>query len=116
MQARVSRLEAEIFDKPLKFSSDVQKYPEYVQNQTELYNRRRQAIQQDVSSLENMLRLAKQELSLNEPLLTHGDVSQADVIKLRRQVADIEAQITNKRNKYFEDAQTELTKAQESYK
>ena len=50
---------------------------------------------------------------MNEPLLAHGDVSQADVIRLRRQVADIEAQITNKRNKYFEDAQTELTKAQE---
>ena len=62
LQARVTRLEAEIFDKPLKFSADIQKYPEYVQNQTELYNRRRQAIQQDVSSLENMLRLAKQEL------------------------------------------------------
>lgn len=113
LQARVSRLEAEIFDKPLAFPEEVKKYPEYVQNQTQLYNRRRQAIQQDVSSLESMLKLAKQELAMNEPLLKHGDVSQADVIKLQRQVADIEAQITNKRNKYFEDAQTELTKAQE---
>ncbi|MDO4699485.1 MAG: HlyD family efflux transporter periplasmic adaptor subunit [Moraxella sp.] len=113
LQARVSRLEAEIFDKPLKFPEQVQKYPEYIQNQTELYNRRRMAIEQDVLSLESMLKLAKQELSLNEPLLKYGDVSQADVIKLKRQVADIEAQITNKRNKYFEEAQTELTKAQE---
>lgn len=113
LQAKVSRLEAEIFDKPLKFAEDVKKYPEYVHNQTELYNRRRMAIEQDVSSLESMLRLAKQELSLNEPLLVYGDVSQADVIRLKRQVADIEAQITNKRNKYFEEAQTELTKAQE---
>lgn len=113
LQAKVSRLEAEIFDKPLRFAEDVKKYPEYVHNQTELYNRRRMAIEQDVSSLESMLRLAKQELSLNEPLLAYGDVSQADVIRLKRQVADIEAQITNKRNKYFEEAQTELTKAQE---
>lgn len=50
---------------------------------------------------------------MNEPLLKYGDVSQADVIKLRRQVADIQAQINNKRNKYFEEAQAELTKAQE---
>lgn len=113
MQAKVSRLEAEIFDKQLVFPADVQKFPEYVANQTQLYNRRRQAIEQDVSSLQNMLKLAKQELAMNEPLLKHGDVSQADVIRLRRQVADIEAQITNKRNKYFEDAQTELTRAQE---
>lgn len=113
LQARVLRLEAEIFDRPLKFPEGMQKYPEYVQNQTELYNRRRQAITQDVASLQTMLDLAKKELAMNEPLLAHGDVSQADVIRLRRQVADIEAQITNKRNKYFENAQTELTKAQE---
>lgn len=113
LRARVARLEAEIFDRPLNFPEEIQKYAEYVQNQTELYNRRRQAITQDVASLQKMLELAKRELAMNEPLLAHGDVSRADVIRLRRQVADIEAQITNKGNKYFEDAQTELTKAQE---
>lgn len=113
LKAKISRLEAEIFNKPIKFDDDVIKYPEYVTNQTQLYNRRRQAIEQDVASLQNMLTLAKQELSLNEPLLKQGDVSQADVIRLRRQVADIESQINNKRNKYFEEAQAELTKAQE---
>lgn len=113
LKAKITRLEAEIFNKPLQFSDDVKKFSEYVANQTQLYNRRRQAIEQDVASLQNMLGLAKQELSINEPLLQHGDVSQADVIRLRRQVADIEAQISNKRNKYFEEAQAELTKAQE---
>ncbi|MGE6360403.1 HlyD family efflux transporter periplasmic adaptor subunit [Psychrobacter glacincola] len=113
LKAKLARLNAEIFEKPLIFTQDVKDYPEYVQNQTALYNRRRQAINEDVSSLEKMLVLAKRELSMNEPLLTYGDVSQADVIKLRRQVADIEAQINNKRNKYFEEAQAEMTKAQE---
>lgn len=113
LKAKIARLEAEIFDKPLVFPDDVKKYDEYVQNQTELYTRRKQAINQDVSALQSMLKLAQQELAMNEPLLKYGDVSQADVIKLRRQVADIQAQINNKRNKYFEDAQTELTKAQE---
>lgn len=113
LKAKIARLEAEIFNKPLVFPADVKQYPEYVQNQTELYSKRKQAIDQDVASLQSMLKLAQQELSLNEPLLKYGDVSQADVIKLRRQVSDIQAQISNKRNKYFEDAQTEMTKAQE---
>lgn len=113
LRAKLARLNAEIFEKPLVFPKEVQKYPEYVQNQRALYDRRRQAINEDVSSLEKMLVLAKQELSMNEPLLEYGDVSQADVIKLSRQVADIEAQINNKRNKYFEEAQAEMTKAQE---
>lgn len=113
LTAKLARLNAEIFEKPLVFPEGVQQYPEYVQNQRELYNRRRQAINEEVSSLEKMLVLARQELRMNEPLLEYGDVSQADVIKLSRQVADIEAQINNKRNKYFEEAQAEMTKAQE---
>jgi len=113
LKAKLSRLEAEIFEKPLKFPDGIKNYSEYVENQTQLYNRRRQAIDQDVSSLQKMMVLAQQELSMNEPLLAYGDVSQADVIKLQRQVAEIQAQITNKRNKYFEEAQSEMTKAQE---
>ena len=113
LKTKLTRLNAEIFETDLVFSDDVKKYPEYVQNQTALYKRRRQAINEDVASLQNILVLANQELSMNEPLLVYGDVSQADVIKLRRQVADIEAQISNKRNKYFEEAQSEMTRTQE---
>ncbi len=113
LKAKLARLEAEIFERALMFPKDIQNYNDYIVNQTQLYNRRKQAIDQDVSSLQRMMILANQELSMNEPLLEYGDVSQADVIKLRRQVAEIQAQITNKRNKYFEEAQTEMTKAQE---
>lgn len=113
LKAKIARLEAEIYERPLVFPKEIQGYREYIDNQTQLYNRRRQAIDQDVSSLRKMQVLAQQELTMNEPLLAYGDVSQADVIKLRRQVAEIQAQITNKRNKYFEEAQAEMTKAQE---
>lgn len=113
LKAKLARLEAEIFERPLVFPEGIKNYSEYIENQTQLYNRRKQAIDQDVSSLQKMMVLAQQELSMNEPLLSYGDVSQADVIKLRRQVAEIQAQITNKRNKYFEEAQLEMTKAQE---
>lgn len=113
LEARLARLNAEIFNSPLVFPASVQQYPEYVTNQRQLYNRRREAINQDVASLEKMLVLAREELTMNEPLLENGDISQVDVIKLRRQVADIEAEITNKRNKYFEEAQEEKTSAEE---
>ncbi len=114
LKAKLARLEAEIFERSLVFPADIKNYNEYIANQTQLYNRRKQAIDQDVGSLEKMMVLAKQELNMNEPLLAYGDVSQADVIRLRRQVAEIQAQITNKRNKYFEEAQSEMTKAQEN--
>lgn len=113
LEAQLARLDAEIFDKPLVFPESVKNFPQYAENQRQLYNRRRDAIKQEVSSLEKRLVLAKDELSMNEPLLEHGDISRADVIKLKRQVADIEAEITNTRNKYFEEAQAEKTKAEE---
>lgn len=113
LRITVARLESEVYGTPLNFATDLLTYKQFIRNQTNLYNKRRQAIEQDVASLQKMLRLAKEELSLNEPLLKYGDVSRADIIKLQRQVADIEAQIANKENKYFQDAQTEMTKAQE---
>ena len=113
LKTKLARLTAEVFETKLVFPKEVQGYSEYINNQTALYQRRRQAINQEVASLERILILAKKELGMNEPLLSYGDVSQADIIKLRRQVADIEAQINNKRNKYFEDAQAEMTKTQE---
>ncbi len=113
LRITVTRLEAEVYGHALAFSSDLQAYKDYVRNQTALYNKRRTAIQEDVASLEKMLGLARQELALNAKLEATGDVSQADILRLRRTVADIEAQIANKRNKYFQDSQAELTKAQE---
>ncbi len=113
LKTKLARLNAEIFETPLAFSDDVKNYPEYIQNQTYLYNRRQQAINEEISSLERIRILAKKELSMNDPLLAYGDVSQADVIRLQRQVADIESQISNTRNKYFEEAQMEMTRTQE---
>jgi adhesin transport system membrane fusion protein len=109
----VTRLQAEVLDRPLVFSPESQLYPQFRENQRALFQKRRSAIQQEISALEAMLSLAKQELEMTEPLLKTGDVSRSDVLRLQRQVADLNAQITNRRNKYFQDAQAELNKAEE---
>lgn len=113
LKAKITRLNTELYSKPLIFPVVVKKYPEYEQNQRDLYNKRTQALNEDLSSLNTMLLLAQKELAMNEPLLKTGDVAEADVLKIQRQIADIQAQMTNKKNKFNEDAQTELTKAQE---
>ena len=53
------------------------------------------------------------ELEMNEPLQKTGDVSMADVLKLQRQVADLEGQKSNRQNKYLQETQAELNKAEE---
>lgn len=113
LRITLARLHAEVYGKPLDFDSDVLGYKEYIRNQTDLYKKRQTAFNDDVSALKNILVLAQEELNINRSLEASGDVSRTEVLRLQRNVADIRAQLSAKRNKYFQDAQSEMTKAQE---
>ena len=113
LKITLTRLQAEVYEKPLRFDPDLLEFSDYIRNQTDLYNKRRKAFQEDIRALTGILNLAKQELAINQQLLANGDVSKADVLRLERSVADLNAQLVSKRNKYFQDAQAEMTKAQE---
>lgn len=113
LMSSMARINAELFDRPLNFPAEVQAYPDFVANQTMLYQKRRQAVQDTLSSLQGMLRLAQQELDLNKPLVASGDVARADVLRMERGVNDLKAQIVNVRNKYLQDLQAEYTKTEE---
>lgn len=113
LKITLARLSAEVYGRPLSFAPDLQPFREYVQNQTALYTQRQRALNEEIAALSQSLKLANEELAMNQPLLQSGDVSRSDVLRLQRQASDIQSQITNKRNKYFQDAQAEMTKAQE---
>jgi membrane fusion protein, adhesin transport system len=113
LMSSMARINAELFDRPLSFPPEVNDFPDFKANQTELYSKRRQALQDQLTSLRGMLGLMKQELQMNLPLLEQGDVSRADVLRLQRGVSDIESQLVNVRNKYIQDLQAEYTKTEE---
>jgi len=112
LRATAARLQAEVFGGEPRFANDPQ-FAEFERNQRVLFTRRQSAINEEVAALQQALDLVKTELQLNEPLVKSGDVSRADILRLQRQVADIQGQITNRRNKYLQDSQAELAKAQE---
>ena len=113
LAATVARLQAEVLGTPLKFPAELANYPEFKTNQTMLFKKRQSALNEDLSSLKSMIELVRQELSMNEPLLKSGDVSRTDILRLQRQMVELQSQVTNKSNKYFQDAQAELGKTQE---
>jgi adhesin transport system membrane fusion protein len=113
LTARVERLQAELFGVEPEFSPIVQNYPDFVRNQRKLWSVRQTALEEELSSLVKIRNLIQQELEMNKPLLELGDVSMTEVLRLERQAADYAAQITNKRNKYIQDVQAELSKARE---
>jgi len=113
LRASVSRLNAEIFGGKPMFPAELDNYPEFRVNQLALFNKRQSAVHDEITALQKSMKLIKEELEMNMPLLKTGDVSRADILRLQRQVADIEGQITNRRNKYSQECQTDLGKAQE---
>lgn len=115
LSATVSRLQAEVFGGQPRFESESAGFPDFRKSQLDLLRKRREAVRQEIESLERMRTLAVRELNMTKPLLASGDVSMADVLRLERQVADLEGQMANRRNKYLQDSQTELNKAQEEF-
>ena len=108
-----ARLQAEVYGRPIKFPSTTYKYEAFVANQTELYNRRKKGLSEEINALTKTKNLVSRERELASRLLKTGDIGQADVLRLERQQVDLEGQITAKKNKFFQDAQAELTKVDE---
>ncbi|MBS7828640.1 HlyD family efflux transporter periplasmic adaptor subunit [Wohlfahrtiimonas chitiniclastica] len=110
--ASIARLEAEVDQSDLEFPDELDDFPELIQAETRLYKTRQNALQQSLSGLEQSLNLVKSELQLTENLAKKGAASNVDVLKLQRQVADLELQITDKMSEYMVQARQELSRVQ----
>lgn len=114
LRMTVARLQAEITDKPLAFDDAIQKnYPTLYETQMNLYKQRTKAIDDQLAVLKDNVQLAQEELSMNQPLEKMGDISKADILRLKRTVNEARNQYASTRNKYLQDASAELNKAQE---
>jgi len=113
LQIALVRLRAEVFERPLVFPPNLVRYSSFIDNQRELYTRRQRALKEEVATLKDMLGHVERELTMTLPLLERGDIAQTEVLRLRRSVAELQGTISNRQNRYFQDAQAEMTKAEE---
>lgn len=113
LKARMARIQAELFNRPLVFPAETRTHPEFVASQRELYTRRRQALSSQIQSLSAMLSLTRQELDMNLPLVDSGDVSRSEVLRMQRQTSDLQGQINTRRSEYLAELQTEYAKTEE---
>ena len=115
LTATAARLRAEVFGGQPQFPPEIAKYPDFRANQLALFKKRQEAVSEELKAIETMMKLVAEELAMNLPLVKSGDVSRTEVLRLQRQVADLQSQVTNRRNKYFQDAQAELNKVEEEH-
>ena len=114
LRITVTRLQAEVLNKPFVVDPQLEKdYSGLVGIQKSLYLQRRQSLDQQVAQLTESLKLSEEEIRMNEPLVKSGDVSKAELLRMKRSANEIQLQITNARNKYLQDTNTELNKATE---
>lgn len=110
LQANIDRLEAELSGRAIRFSPSAARYTELVATQRALAAKRQQAQDEELAAIEQSRRIAAQELAALERLAKTGDAAMTEILRSRRQVSELQAQRTNKRNAFRQEAQTELSK------
>lgn len=111
LQASMERLSAELNNRPIVFSAEVQQDPELVREESNLYAARRLSITEGVADLQNSMQLIRAELSMTEPLVAKGAASQVSIIRLRRQLSELKSKIGEITSAYVVQAHESLVKA-----
>ena len=114
LHGQAARLRAEVTGATeVKFPAGVKKFPELIAVQKALFTQKRQGLDEELRTLGVAVRLAREDASLVADLAKTGDVSRSEVIKAERVLNDTEAQLINRKNKYFQDARAELAKTED---
>lgn len=115
LRAKAIRLRAEATGgKQLTFPQQLQReYPDQVAVELALFEQRQIGLNEELRTLRVALRLARKELGMIEELLESGDVSGAERLRAQRAVNEAEAKLINRKNRFLEEAQAELSKAED---
>lgn len=109
--ATVARLEAESNDTSLVFPPELSDYPELIAAETSLYKTRRAALDESLSGVRRSMQLVAEELAVTEELATVGAASNVEVLRLRRQLSELQLQESDKKSLYMIQAREELAGA-----
>lgn len=110
--ASIARLKAEVDGSDLEFPDELKKFPSLTSSETRLYNTRKKALEESISSLQRSLELVQEELKLTQALAKQGASSNVDVLRLQRQLFELEMKITDKQSEYMVKAREELSRTQ----
>lgn len=110
--ASIARLKAEVDGSELVFPEELNEFPSLTLAETRLYNTRKKALEESVSSLQRSLDVVQEELKLTEALAKKGASSNVDVLRLQRQLYELEMKITDKESEYMVKAREELSRTQ----
>lgn len=108
--AQQARLKAEGNSIPLVFPDELDRFPELVKAETRLYTSRKLQFEDSVKNINDAKLLINNELSINTRLAQQGASSTVDIIRLRRQLVDLNMKESDLRANYYVKSREELSK------
>jgi len=112
LSAQSARLQAEAYGTALQFPNHVKNQPSVVRRETQAYHARKQALDEEMAAMQQSLAQLSRELSLTEPLVDQGVMSEVELLRLRRQSADLQSRMAERRNRYLTDASNEWVRVE----
>ncbi|KAA0970603.1 HlyD family efflux transporter periplasmic adaptor subunit [Aureimonas fodinaquatilis] len=109
--ASAARLSAEVNRTELSFPSELDAFPHLMRAERELFEARRSSLNDALRWVRESTELVQSELSINEDLSTIGAASTVEVLRLRRQLVELELQQVELRSEYIVRSREELSKA-----
>lgn len=110
--AEIARLKAEVSDSDqLEFTPEFKKnFPLLAAQAVETFKSDKSALDGSIGILEKSQKLMRRELGIIKPLVHQGVMSHIDMIRLERQLNEIDGQILEKKEKFKTDAGSQLNK------
>jgi membrane fusion protein, adhesin transport system len=112
LRATAARLRAEARNTELVFPPEVMRMPEILRNETNTYNTKKLAVDQGIATLAASKKLVSREIALTEPMVTKGLVAEVELLRLQRQLNELQMQSEERMNKYRAEAANELVKVE----
>lgn len=112
LKGSLARLRAEASGRELRFPDEVRAVPRIVEAETESFEARRRALGEAVATTRRSIALLGRELDVAESMAAKGLMSEVEVMRLRRQVNDLQLQSQERVNRFRQEATTELVRVQ----
>lgn len=108
----VARLQAEASGRPLSFPRELDTSPAIVRGETDSFQARQRALSEALSFSQRNVKLLERELAMAESMAAKGLMSDVEVMRVRRQVNDMNLSSQERINRFRQDAAAELVKTQ----
>lgn len=110
LAAAAARLRTEAYGGKLNFPADVGKV--LSKRESDAYAARKNGLDDTLQGLASSMKLLDREIAITEPMVARGLVSEVELLKLKRQLSDLQLQIVDRQNKFRVDAATELSRVE----